>query len=138
MLDAWGRVIARFLRPGGIFYLMESHPMLGALEESPPGKLSFLHPCFHRDAPTVWSAANGDYADVDYSPEHPSYEWDWTVADIVNALLKAGLQLKFLHEYETIFFRFLPSMTSEDGRWFQFPDYTGKLPLLLTLRARKL
>ena len=136
-LDEWARIIARFLEPGGFLYLMESHPILAALEESSPGKLSFLRRYFHRDAPSVWDDAEGDYADPDYIPEHPSYEWDWTVSDIVNALIQAGLTLEFVHEYEKLFFRFFPSMTSEDGRWFRLPGHEGRLPLLLTLRARK-
>jgi len=136
-LDEWARIIARFLKPGGIFYLMESHPILGALEEEPSGRLSFRHRYFHRDAPSVWDDAEGDYTDADYIPEHPSYEWDWTVSDIVNALLNAGLELEFIHEYEKLFFRFFPGMRSEDGRWFRLPGLKGKLPLLLTLRARK-
>ncbi len=76
---------------------------------------------FHRGASSVWDDAEGDYADPDYIPEHPSYEWDWTVSDIVNALIQAGLTLEFVHEYEKLFFRFFPSMTSEDGRWFRLP-----------------
>ena len=136
-LDEWGRIVAGFLKLGGTFYLMEIHPILGSVEEDPPGKLSFKHRYFHRDKPTLWDGDNPDYADTDYVPGNASYEWDWTVSDIVNALLKAGLQIELLNEYEKLFFKLYPSMTTDDGRWFTLPDYAGKLPLLLTLRARK-
>jgi SAM-dependent methyltransferase len=136
-LEEWGRIIAHFLKPGGTFYLTELHPILNSVEEEPPGELSFVHPYFHRAEPTVWDGDDPDYADGDYVPENPSYEWTWTVADIVNALLNAGLRLEFLKEYDKLFFRRFPSMTTNDGRWFRLPKYAGKLPLLLTLRARK-
>jgi len=136
-LNEWGRIVAGFLRPGGTFYLMETHPILSALEEEPPGELAFKYRYFHRDEPTVWDGDDPDYADGNYIPRNPSYEWDWTVSDVVSALLNAGLQLELLNEYERLFHRAFPSMTTDDGRWFRLPKHSGKLPLLLTLRARK-
>jgi hypothetical protein len=70
-------------------------------------------------------------------PKNASAEWEWTVGDIINALINAGLQLEFVNEYEKIFFRMFPSMTTEDDRWFRLPRYARKLPLLLTMRASK-
>ena len=136
-LQEWGRIIAHYLKPGGIFYLMESHPIIMALEEEESGALAFAYPYFHEDAPTTWAAGDPDYADADYVPKNTSAEWEWTVGDIINALINAGLQLEFVNEYEKLFFRMFPSMTTEDGRWFRLPKYSKKLPLLLTLRARK-
>jgi SAM-dependent methyltransferase len=136
-LEEWGRIVAHFLKPGGTFYLMETHPFLAALEEEPSGELSFKYRYFHRDEPTEWDDGDPDYADGDYVPKNPGYEWDWSVSDIVSALVNAGLRLELLNEYERLFFRIFPSMTTEDGRWFRLPKYADKLPLLLTLRARK-
>lgn len=136
-LQEWGRIIAHYLKPGGIFYLMESHPIIMALEEEKSEELSFAYPYFHKDVPTEWAPGDPDYADDDYIPKRGSAEWEWAVSDIVNALLSAGLQLEFVNEYEKLFFRMFPSMTTEDDRWFRLPKYSKKLPLLLTLRARK-
>ena len=136
-LEEWGRIVAGFLKPGGTFYLMETHPILSSVEEESPGELSFKYNYFHRAEPTIWDDDDPDYADADYVPENASYEWTWTVGDIVNALLKAGLQLELLNEYEKLFFKLYPSMTTDDGRWYRLPKFSGKLPLLLTLRARK-
>lgn len=135
-LDEWGRIVAHFLKPGGTFYLMESHPILNPLDETPSGEISFVYPYFHRDEPTAWSD-QADYADSDYIRHGPTYEWDWTVADIVNALLCAGLRIELLGEYDRLFYRRFPSMETEDDRWFQLPALADRLPLLLTLRARK-
>ena len=135
-LDEWARVVAGFLAPGGIFYLMESHPILNTLEENAPGLLSFANPYFHRPDPVCWEPGGFDYADPGHQLEHPSHEWTWTISDVVNALLKAGLELEFLNEYDRLFFHLFPGMTSDDGRWYRLPQYQGMLPLLFTLRAR--
>ena len=38
-LDEWARIVAHFLKPGGIFYIMETHPLCNIFEEAQPGKL---------------------------------------------------------------------------------------------------
>jgi len=136
-LAEWARIIAHFLKPGGVFYLMESHPILGSIEEEPLGELSFRYGYFHADEPTVWDGDDPDYADGSYVPKHASYEWQWTVADITGALLDAGLRLERLREYDRLFFQRFRCMTTDDGRWFRLSAHDGRLPLLLTLRARK-
>ncbi|GAB4308592.1 MAG: hypothetical protein Kow0097_09250 [Candidatus Bipolaricaulota bacterium] len=73
-LTAWAGIIARFLAPGGIFYLMESHPILNALEERPTGELAFIHPYFHRPEPVRGEAGGPDYADPTHPLQHPSHE----------------------------------------------------------------
>jgi len=136
-LNDWAQVVARFLVPGGVFYLMESHPILNALEERSPGELAFVHPYFHCPRPTRWEAGEPDYADPSHRLKHPAHEWIWGLSDLLNAVPGAGLRIEFVNEYDREFFRRFPSMTSEDGRWFRLPQYAGMLPLLFTLRARK-
>jgi SAM-dependent methyltransferase len=136
-LQEWGRIVADMLKPGGTFYLMESHPILNIFDDAQPGPLSIIYRYFHVPQPTLWDEANPDYADDEYICDGPSYEWDWSVSDIVNAVIKAGLQLEFINEYERLFWKRFPGMVEERERWYWFPEYEGKLPLLFTLRATK-
>ncbi|MFH1219238.1 MAG: methyltransferase [Candidatus Eisenbacteria bacterium] len=136
-LDKWGRIIAQFLKPGGIFYIMESHPICNIFDDRKPGELAITLPYFHGSAPAFWEADTPDYADGTYIPRHPAYEWQWSLSDILNALLKAGLHLESFKEYERLFFKRFPEMVSCSERWYCFPRYGGKLPLMFTLKARK-
>jgi SAM-dependent methyltransferase len=136
-LAAWGRVIARALKPGGIFYIMEQHPILNTLEENEDGDLVFRYRYFHAPEPTKWDAEGADYADASYVIQNPTYEWSWSVSDIVNALLNAGLQIELFNEYERLFFKYFPGMEPCSDRWYHLPRYKGKLPLLFTMRAKK-
>ena len=136
-LNAWAQVIALFLKPGGIFYILETHPILNALEETQPGELGFVHPYFHRPEPAKWDDDDPDYADSSYVSQHPSYEWDWTISDILTALLKAGLTIESFSEHDRLFWKRFPSMEPCAKRWYHHPNYTGKLPLLFALTARK-
>jgi SAM-dependent methyltransferase len=136
-LKKWARIIVRFLRPGGIFYLMESHPVASIFEERLPGELAIVNPYFHKPEPTRWDDDGPDYADETYHPKHPSFEWDWSVSDIINALIEAGLLIEHLGEDDRLFYRRYPGMVECPGRWYRLPQYAGKLPLTFTLKAGK-
>jgi SAM-dependent methyltransferase len=136
-LDKWAQIVAHFLEPSGFFYIMETHPLCNIFEETKPGELTIAYPYFHTPEPTLWDEEEPDYADDTYYPQHPSYEWNWSTGDILNALIKAGLLIDFFNEYERLFFKRFPNMASCSEGWYHFPQYTGKLPLLFTLKARK-
>ena len=95
-LDAWAHIVAHFLKPGGLFYIMETHPMWNAFEEVDGGELKLLYSYFHTSEPTTGTTPGLDYADATYTPQHPTYEWTWSISDILNALLKAGLRLEVI------------------------------------------
>ena len=135
-LDEWARIVAQFLKPGGLFYLMESHPMWNAFEETETGELKPLNSYFHTPEPVRWEAG-GDYADDTYTHEVASYEWTWSLSDILNALLKAGLHLESFNEYDRLFFKLFPGMEPCIERWYHYPQYAGKLPWSFTVQARK-
>jgi len=136
-LEQWAQIIGRFLKPEGFFYIMESHPLCHVFEQTDAGELAMAYPYFHQAAPTKWDDNGSDYADYTYVPQHPSYEWQWAISDVLNALLRAGLRLEFFHEYERLFFKLFPGMVNYSERWYYLPPYAGKLPLLFTLKAKK-
>jgi SAM-dependent methyltransferase len=136
-LENWAKVIAHFLKPGGVFYLMDTHPILYIFEDTERGPLNIIHSYFHRDEPIVWDDHAPDYSDPSYLWESPSYEWMWSVSDIINSLTRAGLRIEFFNEYDKVFSKMLPDMVRDNDGWWILTDLRGKLPLMFTLRARK-
>ena len=136
-IDTWARIVAHYLKPGGLFYIMETHPMWNSFEEMEPGELKPLYSYFHTPEPTYWDDAWPDYADASYTPQHPTYEWTWSLSDIINALLKSGLRLESFNEYDRLFYKQFSGMEPCIERWYHYPQYAGKLPWTFTLTARK-
>jgi len=136
-LDAWAGIVARYLKPGGTFYIMETHPMAGCFEYSKSKGFYLAYPYYHSSEPMCWDAPEGDYADESYIPSQPSYEWQWTVSDIINSLQAAGLQLEHIQESDRLFFKMFAHMVQGDDGWYRLPEHNDKVPLLLVLRARK-
>jgi SAM-dependent methyltransferase len=135
-LDEWARISAGYLKPGGFFYLLESHPICNIFEDTRGGELRIMYPYFHSEEPTCWDDDSPDYSDGAYVAKNLPYEWTWSVGDIINALLKAGLTLEFFNEYDVEFFKRFPGMMKCEDGWYRLPEYSGKLPLMFTLKAR--
>jgi SAM-dependent methyltransferase len=135
-LVRWGQVIARFLKPGGFFYIADGHPFGNVFyNEADATELRIAYPYFHREAPEAYEA-EGSYAVWD-DVRYRVYEWTHSLSDIVNALLAAGLRLEFLHEFPFGFYRHLPFMVQgADGRW-RLPEHSDSVPLLFSLKAVK-
>ena len=133
----WAKIINHFLKPGGIFYIMETHPILYIFDDLKKGKLDIIHSYFHKTKPIVWDDDYPDYSDSTYISKNPTYEWTWSVSDIINSLLETGLEILFFNEYDKIFYKPLPDMRKDKEGWWYLPDYLTKLPLIFTLKAKK-
>ena len=135
-LNEWAKIIHHFLKPGGFFFLMESHPILHIFDDNEPETLKIKYPYFHSDEPTFWDDDWPDYADGSYVPTNPSYEWTWPLSDILNSLINAGLIIESFKEHNRLFFKMLPMMKETENGWATIPGYEDKLPLMFTLKAR--
>ncbi|MEN8209501.1 MAG: class I SAM-dependent methyltransferase [Candidatus Fermentibacteria bacterium] len=133
-LKSWAEIIRRYLKPGGFFYMMESHPFLWVFDNESDG-LVVRDPYFHGEAPCKWPADYPDYSDSDYIVKSPSWEWQWTMGEILNALIESGLKIDFLHEHSVIPWKALPSMIKGDNGFWRLPEEMDKLPLMFSLKA---
>lgn len=134
-LDAWARVIARYLRPGGTFYIVEAHPITNMIDENVTDRV-LLTGRYHNDGPIRYESPD-TYTDSDAPlKEQVTFSWNHPLSEIVTSLTSAGLQLEWLHESRLGFFRGHPLMRKRpDGHW-EFPEGISDMPLTFSLRAR--
>ena len=146
-LGAWGRGVARVLRPGGRFVTVEFHPLLAAVSR----EWSLTYPYFG-GVPKRWEEGIGDYvADSGdglalsaYAPgieafvnPEPIYEFAWGLADVVTALVDAGLVLEALREYPFANGWRAASEMRIEGRRAYPPERVSTIPLMYGIAARK-
>ena len=132
-LAEWGRQIASLLRPGGVFYIQDGHPMLYTLEEEGP-EPRVLHRYFPTGQAQAWDDP-GTYLG-DGLVEHPrTYEWPHSLAEIIGSLLAAGLVLERFDEGQTLPWRFSSAMVETDGGWV-WPT-ADRIPCTFTIVARR-
>jgi SAM-dependent methyltransferase len=134
-LRAWARVVAHFLRPGGVFYMVEQHPFADVFDDSGSGDLRAVYSYFHSDEPAACDT-QGSYADRSATiQQRRSYQWSHSLSDVIGALLGVGLRLEELHEFAQLSFAKLPGMRQDADGWFRLPPDRPALPLLYSLKA---
>lgn len=103
-IDVYARTVRRLLNDGGFFYILDGHPFRNVLldENGEQGTNVIQGDYFHQEA---WRYAGmGDYTDPEVMVPAPSYEWNWTLGQIVTAFCDAGLRIEFLHEFPQYFY----------------------------------
>lgn len=135
-LTRWAQITASYVKPGGFFYIAEFHPFAQVFDGSGHG-LTLRDPYFHR-GPFLY-IVDGSYADSEAKMEAvETYEWNHPLSEVVNALVQAGLQIEFLHEFPYSIFQQLPDLHETEEHLYVFPDVEPPIPLMYSIRARKI
>ena len=132
-LGGWARVIARHLKPGGRFHVVEFHPIISMLDED----AKEITAGYFNSGEALRFESTASYAGGEQHAPIESFEWPHSIAEIVQSLLDAGLTLTSLREFPYCVhncWKFL--VEAEPGR-FVAKHHPGKLPLLFSLSARK-
>jgi SAM-dependent methyltransferase len=135
----WAAVVARFVKPGGIFYITEIHPIAQAFENEgvSPGELVLRYPYWEHRAPLRFET-HGSYADPTAHVETPhEHGWDHGLGEIVTALVDAGLEIRKLREYPFVNWQLDFLEKQADRTWRMPATAGGELPLFFSLLARK-
>ncbi len=136
-IQKWANVISHFLKPGGIFYIIESHPICNVFEnESYTTALKFNHTYFYSPQPTKYEP-DGSYADRTAKVVNPSYEWTHSLSDIINAIIQAGLKIEFVHEFPYAHYDIFPFLEQAEDKKWRLPKNKELIPLMFSLRAIK-
>jgi SAM-dependent methyltransferase len=130
----WAGVVACLVRPGGFLYLAEFHPFTDVFGDD---DLTVEYDYFQGDDPQVWDEP-GTYADFDAETQHNlTYEWNHPLGEVVSAVVSAGLTVELLHEYDYTMFPRWPFLEKSGFDTYRPPEGTPRLPLMYSLRARK-
>lgn len=155
-IDKWAQTVAALLRPGGRLFIRDGHPVLNALiqvelgpdpadrEQQPtitPGggqTVSLEMPYYEQEQWLTWREER-TYAGDDLVTSPVSVEWNHSLAEIVTAVLDAGLQLTSLAEHDSVPWEPFPGLMSYDARTeeYRLTDRPQRLPASFTLTAVK-
>lgn len=137
-LRPWGEAIGKLLKPGGVFYIYEYHPLATIWDDQcQPGELKVRYRYFGDGTPEVCDTGGGSYGSVGPMRARRTHEWPHPISEIVTVLLDAGLMIGSMHEYAHSTYRMLPGMERrDDGLWY-LPAKRDSVPLMFSLTARK-
>jgi SAM-dependent methyltransferase len=120
-INLYARTVRHLLADDGFFYLFDGHPFRNVLldETGSRGTDRIQGDYFRKQ---VWRYENmGDYTDPDVKIPFPSFEWDWTLGEVITALCDAGLRIRFVHEYPQYFYQGYAAYDVEDDKVELYP-----------------
>jgi SAM-dependent methyltransferase len=136
-LGRWADAAARFVEPGGFFYVRDDHPFCAIFaDDEDVDEPRVGYPYFHSDRPMRF-VDQGTYADPAADITSESYEWFHSLSDVINALISSGLRIEYVHEFPFASYRSLPFLVrGGDGLW-RYSHRPESLPLSFSIRAVK-
>jgi SAM-dependent methyltransferase len=138
-IQRWAKTVGALLRPGGRLVMREGHPMMGSLcEPRPDGLVVVDYPYFEIPGGTTFVATK-TYVDHEGELASPtSISYNHALAEIITALLDAGLVLTAFAEHQSAPWDFLPGATVADERGeHQLRERPERLAATYTLVATK-
>lgn len=132
-LDAWAAVVARLLRPGGKLFLFEGHPITFLFSPESEGLELDPEPPYGDYFSEGIGTSQGwpsTYVGNVLAAEQTSlkHERQWTLAQVVNAVIGAGLVVEHLGEYPEVFWDIYPKWPA---------DLVRRIPQTFSLLAGK-
>jgi 2-polyprenyl-3-methyl-5-hydroxy-6-metoxy-1,4-benzoquinol methylase len=131
-LDGWAEIISHFLKPGGIFFMAEFHPVVCMfINNYSEIKYSYFNSGVEHETNT------GTYADLNADFTHECYEWSHSLSEVFNALIKNSLNITEFKEFPFSFYNVFNMLEQQsDGNW-HIKDMNDKIPVMFSIKAVK-
>ncbi len=137
-INGWAKVVAHFLKPGGTFYILEIHPMVGSLSvDDHNGQLVLDWPYFESAGPQGYDERQS-YTGTGEVAHTRQYNTPHGLGETIDALIQAGLILDFVHEHQLAPNKILPMHQPAGKGFWKMPDgRENDLPLMHSIKAHK-
>jgi SAM-dependent methyltransferase len=131
-LDKWASVIDHFLQPGGIFYIVDFHPVLWMMDEQ------FEHIKYNYfNKSVIAEETSGTYTDRDAPIRSNEYCWNHPFSEIFSALIKNNLIIQQFNEFPFSPYNCFNDLEQgADGMW-RIKEMDEKMPMLYSIKAGK-
>jgi SAM-dependent methyltransferase len=136
-LDAWARVVADLLRPGGVLYVVDFHPLMQSAADEQPGPGVVLDWPYLPAGPLRTDSAVSYEGSGELAGDTTSFEWTHGIGTMLDAVRAAGLELTGFTEHDVSPWRRWPDMRDLGDGWWGWPEGTPRLPLLFSLSASR-
>jgi len=129
-LCEWAKVIARLLKPNGVFHILDDHPITWLFNsEASTLEYSGINYFNYAESSQGWPDTYiGNSIGIPLDQQSRKYERLWTISSILNALHSAGLSIEYLGEHPEPYWDNFPNLSAE---------FRNRIPMTFSLLARK-
>lgn len=134
-VSQWINIAARFLKPNGILFVIDNHPLIDMYEYR-NGKPEISYSYF--EARPIVNEIENSYVESSRTLQNTkTYEWNHELSVYINAVINNGLKMISLKEYPFGFWQKFGNMEQNAKGWWELKNMPVKLPLMFSLKARR-
>jgi SAM-dependent methyltransferase len=131
-LKPWAKMISERLKLGGVFYMVEFHPIAWMYDYTvTPSTLTYGY----QQKEVIYEEYEGTYANENSKMTSKEYAWNHGLGEVITSLCEAGLDIVYLKEHETSPYDIFPGLTKNKDDLFELNG--GLHPLIFEIKAIK-
>lgn len=131
-LDKWAALISRYLKPEGKFIFVDFHPFVWMYDSD---FTKFEYSYFKKEA--IVETETGTYADKEAELTQTTVGWNHGISEVVNSLIKNGIQISALDEYDYSPYNCFKNMVEFEPKKYRIINFEDKLPLVYSIEGLK-
>lgn len=128
-LNRWAEVIFRLLTSGGVFHILDDHPLTWLFDSE---QATFVYSGFdyftHSESSQGWTPNYIGDLGIPVKQHARKFERLWPIAEVFQALRRTGLTIEYLGEHPDAYWNCFPHLKLE---------LIGRIPMTFSLLARK-
>lgn len=131
-IKKFAKIVKNFLNDDGVFYVIDLHPFTNILSSEFELAYKYFEHGPHLDD------SDGTYSDWNEAIKGETYFWDYTLGDIVNAFVKEGFKIEYMHEFPYTMYEQFPGLMEKNKKGqYVLKNKKLQIPLLFSLKVRK-
>ncbi len=131
-LETWANQIFQLLKQNGVFYMVDFHPVVWMYNN----ELTEIEYSYF-NVQKIEETETGSYADKDADIISESVGWNHPISEIISALINAGLNLEFIHEFGYSWYDVFSDLEPRNEGGYKHKKYGEKMPMMYSIKCRK-
>ncbi|MDE1461665.1 class I SAM-dependent methyltransferase [Spartinivicinus poritis] len=125
-LNKWAETIAKHLKPGGTFYMVEFHPVYDLVSD---------YSYFYLAEPVI--DESGTYTENCSGEKTKLATWSHPLSNVVNSLIKAGIQINQLNEFPFSPYKCFDGLIEKESGRYYLDKFKYDMPLVFSILGEK-
>jgi len=130
-MNRWAEVVSKFLKPSGELIFVEFHPVVWMFDDD----FKFIQYNYFNDGPITTNETS--YAEKTSDDTEDFVSWNHSISEVVNNLLKHGMVIKALNEYNYSPYDCFNETVKLDERQYRIKHLDDKIPMVYAIKATK-
>lgn len=132
-MNKWAKIIAQYLKPNGKFVFAEFHPVVWMFDDNFE-KIGYNY----FNSGELFESENGTYADKNADISLSYINWNHSISEVLNSLIKNGLEINEFDEFDYSPYNCFLHTIEVEPKKFRIKHLDNKIPMVYALKATKL